>query len=237
VRAIGLAALLVLGLSACGRPADPRGVARDEVLLQVSATGRAESRPDQARFTAGVQTIGATAAEASAGNSQTINRVVASLAKLGVGRDDIQTRSITLARIDYGPNRGRFEANNMIEVRVRNIGKAGDAIAATTQAGAHVLSGPNLGVGDPEKAARTAYANAYRVARARADAYAAAAGMKVGRVLAIREAEAMDGPIQYEMPGIEARDAVAQTAAPPPPVEAGISTRMVHIRADFALAR
>ena len=236
MRAIGLASVLVLGVTACGRPEDPRGVGHDEVLLQVSAIGRAESRPDQARFTAGVQTIGSTAAEASARNSQTINRVVAELARLGVAKDDIQTRSITLARIDYGPNRGRFEANNMIEVRVRDIAKAGDAIAATTQAGANVLSGPNLGVGDPEKPARMAYANAYRVARARADAYAEAAGMKVARVLAVREADAMEGPIGYGPPGIEARDAVAQTATPPP-VEAGVSTRTVQIRADFALAR
>ena len=41
-----LSALLLAG---CGeRPADPRGVGRDEVLLQVAATGRADTRPDEA---------------------------------------------------------------------------------------------------------------------------------------------------------------------------------------------
>src|SRR3546814_3219801 len=45
----------LLALGACGdRPADPRGVEHDETLLSVSATGRSETRPDEARFTAGV---------------------------------------------------------------------------------------------------------------------------------------------------------------------------------------
>src|SRR4051794_41020914 len=95
------AILLGAALSSCSSPpADPRGVARDEVLLQVSASGRADTRPDQARFTAGVQTIGANAGEASARNNAAINGVLAALERLGVKRDDMQTQSITLSRIE-----------------------------------------------------------------------------------------------------------------------------------------
>ena len=66
---------LALILSACGRaPADPRGVDRDEVLVQIAATGRSDTRPDEARFTAGVQTIAANAAAASEGNPVTTTR-------------------------------------------------------------------------------------------------------------------------------------------------------------------
>ena len=50
--------LVCLGLAGCGdRRPDPRGVGRDEVLVQIAATGRADTRPDQARLTAGVETI------------------------------------------------------------------------------------------------------------------------------------------------------------------------------------
>lgn len=183
------AALLIpLLLSACGPAPDSRGVARDEMLVQVVASGRAEARPDEARFTAGVQTIAASAAAASAGNNEVMNRVAAALRGLGVGPDDLQTRQITLSRIDYGPERGRFQANNMVEVRLRDVNRAGEAIAATTEAGANVLSGPNLTVSDREAATRSAYAQAYKAARQRADTYAEAAGLKVARVLAIRDA-------------------------------------------------
>jgi uncharacterized protein YggE len=54
--------------------------------------------------------------------------------------DDLQTRQITLARVDYGPERGRFQANNLVEVRIRDLKRAGEAIAATTEAGANVVS-------------------------------------------------------------------------------------------------
>jgi hypothetical protein len=233
------ALLFCLAAAACsGGGDDPRGVARDEVLVQVVATGRTDTRPDEARFTVGVDTIAATAAAASAQNAAGINRVVAALTALGVKADDVQTRSIQLGRIDYGPNRGRFQANNAVEVRVREISKAGPAIAAATDAGANLLSGPNLRIGDPEASARSAYAAAYRAARARAEAYAAAAGLRVARVLAIRDAGAGGMPLPYPSPEEGAMDgrAVAQTVAPPP-VQPGLTSREVQIRVDFALAR
>jgi hypothetical protein len=227
--------LLSLSLAACGeRQADPRGVERDEVLLQVMATGRTDTRPDQARFTAGVETIAPSAVAASTGNAEKMNRVVAALERLGVKPDDLQTRQITMQRIDYGPNRGRFQANNMIEVRVREIARAGDAISAATEAGANVLSGPNLTVSDPEAASRSAYAQAYKAARARAEAYAEAAGLKVARVLAIRDG-GESGPTPYVGDA-----AVMEMAAPPqvsaPPFRPGTNASQVQVRADFALA-
>jgi uncharacterized protein YggE len=231
--------VLVSVLAACSpAPPDPRGVGRDETLVQVSASGQADSRPDEARFTVGVDTIAASARAAGAQNSATFTKVAAALQRLGVKEDDLQTRSITLSRIDYGPNRGRFQANNLIDVKLRDIKRAGEAVAAITEAGANVLSGPNLRVSDPENAARSAYAAAYRAARARAEAYAQAAGLRVTRVVAIRDGGEGGGPqLYYEE---EAMDLQARSAAPPqvsaPPVQAGISTRQVRIRVDFALA-
>src|SRR5687767_146085 len=130
--------LLSLAAAACTQPADPRGVDRGETLLQVAASGRADTRPDEARFTAGVETLAPTAAAASAANNATINRVIRALEGLGVKPDDVQTRSITLSRIDYGKDRGRYRANNLVEIRVRDLAKAGAAIAAATDAGANV---------------------------------------------------------------------------------------------------
>jgi uncharacterized protein len=226
-----------LALASCSDAEDPRGVDRDEVLVQVAASGRADTRPDEARFTAGVETIAATAAAASTRNNEVINRVVAALRRLGVNEQDVQTRSITLSRIDYGQNRGRFQANNMIDVRVRNLGRAGHAIAATTEAGANVLSGPHLRIADPEAASRSAYASAFRAARARAEAYAGAAGLRVTRVLAIRDAgEVGVPPPYYGDMNLRTEQAAAPVAPPPPPVLPGQTVSEVRIRVDFALA-
>src|SRR3546814_13439397 len=80
---------------------------------------------------------------------------------------DLQTRQLTVNRIDWGANKGKYEAVNRVEVRMRAVDKAGEAVAATTRAGANVLSGPTLRVSDQEAATKSAYAAAYRAPRAR----------------------------------------------------------------------
>lgn len=231
--------LAFLPLAACQPAApDPRGVARDETLLTVSATGRAETRPDEARFMVGVNTLAPSAGEASRLNNEKMARVTTALTRFGIEADDLQTTNLTLNRIDYGKDRGRFQASNNVTVRLKELGRAGEAILATTEAGANLLSGPSLRVSDAEKASLSAYAAAYKAARARADAYAPAAGLKVDRILAIRDGgQSPSYPVPIDMMAEEAMSgrAVAQTAAPPPPFNPGVNTSAVTVRVDFAL--
>ncbi len=237
MRSIALLAAAA-ALAACGRSApDPRGVDRDETLLTVSATGRADTRPDEARLQLGVQSLAVSAGEASRLNREKMDRVTSALARLGVKPDDIQTRNLSLQRIDYGPERGRFRADNVVEVKLRDMGRVGEAVTVATEAGANVLSGPELRVSDREAASRSAYAAAYRAARSRAEAYATAAGLKIDRVLGIYDGGESNVPPPYPRP--VSMDA-AQSAAPPPPPSApfnpGINTTEVRVRVDFALS-
>ncbi|MEO7689337.1 MAG: SIMPL domain-containing protein [Sphingomonas sp.] len=236
--ALKSSAILTLGvvalLAGCGHPPrDPRGVDHDEVLLQVQASGTADAHPDEARFSAGVSSIGATATAATEANNARMNAVVAALGKLGVAKADIQTQQLTVSRIDWGANKNKFEANNVVSVRMRAVDKAGAAIAATTQAGANVLSGPDLRVSDAEAGSRTAYAAAFKAARARADTLADAAGLKVARILTIRDANG-SGPPLLMAGNFQAEDKMANAAAPPP-VMAGTNTTRATINVDFAL--
>lgn len=229
---IGMAATAALALTGCGGPGhDPRGIGKDETLVQVSATGRAETRPDEARFSVGVSSIATTSEAATAANAAKINAVVEGMKALGVAEGDMQTKQLTVSRIDWGANRNKYEASNVVEVRMRAVDKVGAAIQAATRAGANILSGPDLRVSDTEGANRNAYAAAYKAARARADAYAEAAGLKVVRILVIRDGAASSPPIAY------AADAVTEqaSAAAPPPVMAGTSQSEVSVSVDFAL--
>jgi len=232
--------LAIPALAAC-QPAAPdaRGVARDETLLTVSATGRAETRPDEARFMVGVNTLAPSAGEASRLNNEKMARVTTALTRFGIKPDDLQTTNLTLNRIDYGKDRGRFQASNNVTVRLKDISKASDAILATTEAGANLISGPTLRVSDAEKASLAAYAAAYKAARARADAYASAAGLKVDRILAIRDGGQFPGhPVPMDAMADEAmsgRAAAQVSAPPPPPFNPGVNTSNVSVRVDFAL--
>ena len=232
------AALILLpvlaGLSACDRePPDPRGLRLGETLLSVAATGRAEAAPDQAMFTAGLSSVAANAQAASAGNAQIMGRITAALAKLQIPERDLQTRNISLNQIDYGRNRGKFEASNTVAVRVRDVRRVGAAIAAVTAAGANIVSGPDLSLSDPEKASLSAYGAAYRAARAKAEAYAAAANLRIARVLSIRDGG--EGEQMAPM-GDEAAPRFAQPQAAPPPVLAGTNASIVTTSVDFVLA-
>ena len=89
-------------------------------------------------------------------------------------------------------------------------------------------------VADPETASRGAYAAAYRAARDRAQAYAEAAGLRIDRILAIRDADAVGGPIQAEGLGAD-MNAIQASPVAPPPVLPGRNSSEVRIRVDFAL--
>lgn len=244
------AALPAALLAACGpTPSDPRGVDRSETLLSVSATGHAEARPDKAEFQAGVETWARNARDASSANARKISEIVDALGKLGVEEKDIQTRAVSVNRIDWGDRKGQFQAVNTVNVTVRNVDSAGAAVATVTEAGANIVNGPNLTMSDPEATANLAYAQAYGAARRRAETYAKAADMSVSRVLYIRDAGGSQGMRYLPSAQVAARmeagppPVVAQAAPLPPPAPEGGSASImtgqtasdVAIQVDFAL--
>lgn len=231
-------------LTGCGNaPYDPRGVDRDETLLSVSATGESEVRPDEAFFQVGIDSWAKTAGSASEANTRDIQKVVTALTQAGVPQRDIQTRTVGIRKLDWGPHKGEYQASNVVAVTVRKIDLAGAAVTAATEAGANVLSGPDLRISDSEAAANTAYGKAFKAARARADAYAEAAGMEISRVLSIRDGGGGQG--NRYIPGAPV------PTAPPPPVAMveqaaadasgggrimpGQTTSRVAVSVDFAL--
>ena len=125
---LALLAPLSLLLAGCGggdRQVDPRGVDHDETLLSVSATGEAETVPDLATIEIGVQTYGGNAKAANDANSRKAAEIAKALAACGVADKDIQTRNLSLNRVDYGPRKGQFQADNLLAVRLHDVPKAG----------------------------------------------------------------------------------------------------------------
>ena len=237
-----LASATALALTACGdKPYDPRGVDHDETLLSVSATGESDVRPDEAFFQVGVNNWSTSATAASEANGEDIEKVIAALNAAGIEDKDIQTRTVGIQRIEYGDRKGQFQASNVVSVTVREIDNASRAVTAATEAGANVLSGPDLRISDSERAANSAYGEAFKAAKARAEAYAEAADMEIARVLTIRDGGGSQGG-RY-IPGAPPPPVspVAQTMAMPESGDAsgrimpGQTTSRVSVSVDFAL--
>jgi hypothetical protein len=189
-----LLALLPTGIAAAQTPTtvEPM-VPATGTVLDVSAQGRTTRVPDLATIRAGVTTQSATAAAALTDNSRAMAGVLAALRRAGVTERDIATATVNLSpQYRYAENQPPvitgYQAANSVSVRFRDVARAGRILDALVAAGANQIDGPNLSIAEPEAALDEARTDAVKRARARAELYAKAAGMRVSRVISIAEA-------------------------------------------------
>jgi len=187
------AALALTTMSASAQSVQMPGWAPvDGTLLDVSAEGSSTRVPDLAIIQAGVTTQAATASEAMAQNAARMARVLAALRKAGIAERDVQTARLSLSpQYKYEQNQPPvltgYQAGNQVTVRFRDIGRTGGILDALVAQGATDISGPNLTLDSPDQAMDEARTDAVAKARARAELYAKASGLRVERILSISE--------------------------------------------------
>ncbi|BCI70914.1 SIMPL domain-containing protein [Sphingomonas paucimobilis] len=190
-------------------------------VLDVSAEGRTTRVPDLATIRAGVVSQGPTAAAALSDNAARMQRVLAAVKRAGVADRDIQTATVQLQpQYRYGENVPPvitgYQATNTLSIRFRDIAKSGSVLDALVAQGANQIDGPNLSLDNPDAALDEARADAVKRARARAELYAKAAGMRVLRIVSISEnGENAGGPERPMMLRAMAADAMPQTKIAP----------------------
>jgi len=189
---VTLAALPIATRAGAQVPDRSATILPDGAVLDVVATGRTSRVPDVATIRAGVVTQAPTAAAAMADNAQRTARVLAAIRKAGVAERDVQTATISLQPqyryVDgQAPVITGYQASNSVSVRFRDIAKSGAILDALVAQGANQIDGPNLSIDKPEGAMDAARTDAIARARARAELYARAAGMRVERIVSISE--------------------------------------------------
>ena len=239
-----LAASLVPLAASAQQVAGPApAMAPSNTLLTVNAEGRATRAPDVAVFTAGVASTGTTAGQALSANAAAINRVIAALEKAGVASRDIQTSNLSLnpvyaeprrlpnGTVEQGPPRiTGYQVSNQVTVKQRNLDQFGRVIDTLVSAGANQVNGPSFQVDNSDAATDEARVDAIRKARARAELYARAAGLKIVRVLTISEAGYAPPP---PMPMYRMAVAQAADASPVAPGEVALNIN-VSVQFDRA---
>lgn len=229
--------MLLPALAVALMSATPTAAQPVPTTLQFMAEAQIERAPDRADFQAGVVTEAATAAEAARLNNERMTRVVAAIRAAKVPDKDIQTTRIAVSpRYNYqdrkGPQITGYQASNTVRVRVRDLARSGDVLDALVKSGANQVNGPDFGIENEDAALDEARRAAVAKARARAELYASAMGMRVKRVVEVVENGAMRQP---PMPMMRMAMADSVAAAPPPPVAPGEIPLSVSVSVKFAL--
>ncbi len=200
-RAAGLVSGLCLVALACA--ASPvRAQMQAVPVPSITVTGEAtlSLAPDIAIVRAGVVSQGKTAREAMASNAKTMTAILAALKESGIAEAGIQTSRVSLDAI-RNQNRETphqvtgFQATNRVSVQVRDVGKAGDILDRLVAAGANTISGVDFIVSGATKALDKVRADAVEDARRKAEIYAQAAGVGLGRAIMISEQGAPVRPL------------------------------------------
>lgn len=205
-------------------------------VITVIGEAKASVVPDIAMIQGGVTTQGKTAKEASAANAKEMTAVVDALKAAGIAERDIQTTRLSIYP-QQDPNKAGkariigFQASNQVSVKLRDIDKISDALDRMITAGANEISGVSFAVSDSSKALDAARKEAVADARRKAEIYAQAADVRLGRAVLIQEGST---PVLFR-PRMMAMRADAAAPAMAPPVSPGEETLRLSVSISFEL--
>ena len=198
--------------------APPAGGAARQVT--VVGNGKVEGAPDTLTVDA---TVTFTGSDVTAAMNQTNDRqqaVINALTGGGIDAKDISTTQVSL-QPQYADNSviAGYRASNSIQVKIRKLDKASQALAAIVGAGGDAtrINSVSYSIEDDSKLVRDARARAFDDAKDRAGQYAELSGLSLGKVISISEAPSGAGPPPPPVP--MPRGGAMATAVPLQPGE------------------
>jgi uncharacterized protein YggE len=210
---------------------------RLRTFISVAGAGEATAPPDMATIRTGVTSQAETAKEALNQNNAAMQKVLGLLKEQDIADKDVQTAGFNMHPVYEHDPQGRTEpkvvayrVTNEVQVKVRKLASLGDVLDALVQAGSNQISGVAFDVDASEGILNEARSRAIRNAKSRADVYAQAAGVSVGRVLQISE-QPLEPPRPMQM-GAEFRAAASSV-----PIATGEQEFRVTVNVVYELRR
>jgi uncharacterized protein len=208
-----------------------------QARVVVVGEGSVTVTPDYARIRSGVTSEAKTVRQASDSNAKLMTNVIAALVDAGIAKKDIQTSQFSIEPVYVsptppgGPKLSGYRVSNQVNVTIHQISQVGEILDRLVSAGATDAGNVAFLVSDREKALDQAREAAIANARHRADLFAHAAGVTLGRVASITE-----GSDFVPMSGIEGGLRQASPARAQP-IEAGEVTITARVTVGFDIAQ
>jgi len=210
-----------------------------EPVISVSGTGKTSVVPDMAIIKLGVQREAKTARKALNRNNEAMAVVLAELKASGIAARDLQTSGFNIQPRYHYPKQGPsgeqrpprivgYTVANQLSVRIRDLSKLGEILDKSVTLGVNSGGGIQFLIEDVEGALMQARKNAVASAIAKAKILSEAAGVKLGKILEIRESARGISPRPMREMAM-ARSIAADAVPVPVPVAAGENSYSVSV--------
>lgn len=201
--ALLVALMIVPGLVPLAAQAQAQPQPQDSQVVSVWGEAVVAAPPDRVTVDVAVVSDAASAGEALAANSAALAAVMQVLARRDVPAGDVQTQQFDVSPVyqhEEGHRASRlvgFQVVNRVRVSSGDLEGLGTLLDELVREGANRIEGIQFSVHDPTALLDRARAAAVADARRRAERYAHAAGVRLGRVLSIDESGGgSPGPVQ-----------------------------------------
>jgi len=232
---IGVAAL-VLGAAALAGSSG--GTARADTpatpAITVQGIGVVSAAPDTAILQIGADVQAATVADARAQAAGAAGAIIAAAKADGVADADVQTAQFSI-QPQYDNRNGHqtltgYAVENLVQIKVRALDSVGKVIDDAVAAGgnATIVRGISFTIEDTTALAQQARQLAVQDAKAKADQYAAAAGVSVGRPIAITEESAPQPRALAPVASLAAPGAAAPTPVAPGTLDVRVTVTIAY---------
>jgi hypothetical protein len=225
ISVIAILALCASSVSSLGTISEVNAVNSDDTTtISVSGTGLREIAPNQATIYLGVETQSAHVSEALEENSLKMDAVIKAMEKLGVPKEDIETRYFSIYPIRDYEKRGEeiigYQVTNEVTIELHDLDIIGEVIDTAIASGANRVTGVEFGLTEAEELElrQIALKEACDDARRKADAIASGLGLTIVGVSTVRESSVYIYP--YRAGGFDEYAMVSATPSSiPPPIE------------------
>ena len=234
---LGLPAAAAMALPALAADSQPR-----EAVISVSGEGQASVAPDMAVLSLSVVKQAKTAREALNENNKSMSDVLAALKKAGIAERDLQTSGFSVQpQFSYPqsndgqpqtPQLVGYQVSNSLSVRVRDLYKLGAILDEAVTLGVNQGGDIQFTNDKPETAMEEARKSAVANAIEKAKTLAAAADVKLGRVIEISETSPRPQPVPVARAAM-----MKETADSAVPIQGGETSYNITVNVTFSIAQ